>query len=168
MMVEHSDQTAQMPDFGGRKFMAVLDGTDECWVAVTFAAYRMKRTGGIVKLLVVIEPDDFQHWIGVEDVMRAEAYEQANQWLDEAEAKIAQIGDIEVEREIREGRTADEIEELISEDKNISILVLASSTSTDGPGPLVSTLAARGANALPIPIAIVPGILTDSQIAELA
>lgn len=151
-----------------RKFLAVLDGTDECAVAVTFAGCRMRRTGGIVKLLVVIEPDQFQHWIGVENVMRAEAFEEANRWLDDAEARIKALGDIPVEREIREGPKADELEAAIAEDKDISILVLASSKSTDGPGPLVSSIAARGANALPIPVAIVPGFLTDEQIEELA
>ncbi len=151
-----------------RKFLAVLDGTDECAVAVTFAACRMRRTGGIVKLLVVIEPDDFQHWIGVENVMRAEAHAEATRWLDEAEARIKTFGDIPVEREIREGNKADELEAAIAEDKDISILVLASSKSTDGPGPLVSSIASRSADALPIPVAIVPGFLSDDQIEFLA
>lgn len=148
--------------------MAVLDGTDECAVAVAFAACRMRRTGGIVKLLVVIEPDDFQHWLGVENVMRAEALEEANRWLDEAEQRIKTFGEIPVEREIREGNKADELEAAIAEDKDISILVLASSKSTDGPGPLVSSIASRSADALPIPVAIVPGFLTDEQIEDLA
>jgi len=151
-----------------RKFLVVLDGTEECQVAVAFAACRMRRTGGIVKLLVVVEPDQFQHWIGVGNVMRAEAIEEANSWLDAAEEKIHEFGPIPIEREIREGKKADELEAAIAEDNHISILVLASSKSTDGPGPLVSSIAARGATALPIPVAIVPGFLTDDQITDLA
>ena len=73
-----------------------------------------------------------------------------------------------VEREIREGNKADELEAAIAEDKDISILVLASSKSTDGPGPLVSSIASRSADALPIPVAIVPGFLSDDQIEFLA
>jgi len=93
---------------------------------------------------------------------------KANRWLDEAEARINELGDVPIEREIREGPKAEEIEAVIAEDKDISILVLASSKSTDGPGPLVSSIAARGATALPIPVAIVPGFLTAEQIEELA
>src|SRR5215469_1881735 len=46
------------------------------------------------------------------------------------------------------------------EDADISVLVLAAGVGTEGPGPLVSHLLAT-AGAFPIPVAIVPGHLTD-------
>ncbi len=147
--------------------MVVIDNTDECDRAVTFAAHRVKRTGGTVVLLAIIEPDEFQHWIGVGNVMRAEALAEAETLLEKRKARIKTIGDIKVETLVREGRKAQEVEKLISEDKNIAILVLASSTSSEGPGPLVSAFATRGANALPIPVTIIPGGLSDEQIAAL-
>ena len=64
-----------------RKFLVVVDDTPECDRAVAFAAYRVRRTGGTVVLLAVIESADFQHWLGVEDVMRAEALEEAERLL---------------------------------------------------------------------------------------
>ncbi len=150
-----------------RKFMVVIDDTDECDRAVTFAAHRVKRTGGAVVLLAVIEPDEFQHWIGVGNVMRAEALAEAEILLEKRKDRIKTIGDIEVETLIAEGRKADEVEKLIEKDKNIAILVLASGTSSEGPGPLVSAFATRGANALPIPVTIIPGGLSDEKIAAL-
>jgi nucleotide-binding universal stress UspA family protein len=150
-----------------RKFMVVIDDTEECDRAVTFAAHRVKRTGGAVMLLAVIEPDEFQHWIGVGNVMRAEALLEAEALLVKRKKRIESIGNIEVETLVREGRKADEVEKLINEDKNIAILVLAAGTSSEGPGPLVSAFATRGANALPIPVTIIPGGLSDEQIEAL-
>jgi len=150
-----------------RKFLVVIDGTDECDRAVTFAAHRVKRTGGAVVLLAIIEPDQFQHWLGVENVMRAEAMVEAETLLEKRKNRIAAIGNIDVETLVREGRKADEVEKLISEDENIAILVLASGTSSEGPGPLVSAFATRSSNALPIPVTIIPGGLSDEKIAAL-
>ena len=56
-----------------------------------------------------------------------------------------------------------QFERLIAEDRDIAILVLAASVSADGPGPLVTHFANR-ANALPIPLTIVPGRMSDEEI----
>ena len=148
-----------------RKFLVVIDDTPECDRAVTFAAHRVKRTGGTVVLLSVIDSADFQQFLGVEEVMRAEAREEAERLLDQRIARIAAIGDIRTETVIREGRPIEEIEKLIAQDPGIGILVLAASTSPEGPGPLVTAFATRsGGGALPILVAIVPGSMTDEQI----
>ena len=53
-------------------------------------------------------------------------------------------------------------------DKGIAILVLAASSSGEGPGPLVTAFATRSAgNALPILITIVPAAMTDEQIIDV-
>jgi len=148
-----------------RKFLVVIDDTEECGRAVAFAAYRVRRTGGTVVFLSVIESADFQHWLGVEDVMRAEALEEAERLLDSHMAQVRKIGDIQVETVIREGRPAEEVEALIAADRDIAILVLAASSSADGPGPLVTAFATRsGGNALRLPVTIVPGHMSDAEI----
>jgi hypothetical protein len=57
---------------------------------------------------------------------------------------------------------------LLKEDPDISILVLASGTSREGPGPLVSMVAQQAQQAYPIPVTIVPGGLSDEAIDALA
>ena len=57
---------------------------------------------------------------------------------------------------------------LIQSDKNISILVLATATSKEGPAPLVSLVAGPQAGTYPIPVTIVPGKLSDEEIDALA
>lgn len=150
-----------------RKFLVVIDETDECDRAVTFAAHRVLRTGGTVVLLSIIGNDEFQHWLGVRDVLRAEGLEQAEELLEQRARHIREIGDIIVEKIVGEGRKAEQIEKLIADDKQIAILVLASGTSAEGPGPLVSAFAGKGSKALPIPVTIVPGNLSNEDIIAL-
>ena len=59
-----------------RKFLVILDDSRECLNAMRFAAMRAANTGGGVQILSVIPPDEFNHWIGVGEVMRAEARER--------------------------------------------------------------------------------------------
>ena len=145
-----------------RKFLVVIDETVECDRALTFAAYRVKRTGGTVVLVSVVQSPEFVG-MGVEEVLRAEAVEEAERNLDVRLARLRDIGDVRSESVIREGEAVEEIERLINADRSIAILVLAASTSGDGPGPLVTHFASR-ANALPIPMTVVPGRLSDDEI----
>lgn len=156
--------TDELPEYK-RKFLVVIDDSPECDRAVTFAAHRVHRTGGTVTLLSVIDSADFQQFIGVEDVMRAEAREEAERMLDQRIARIKKIGPIPTETIIREGKVVDAIEQLVVADPAIAVLVLAASSGKDGPGPLVTSFASRsGATALPVLVAIVPGSMTDEQI----
>ena len=59
-----------------RKFLVVLDDSKECLNAMRFAAMRAKNTGGGVEVLAVIPPEEFNHWIGVGNIMREEARER--------------------------------------------------------------------------------------------
>lgn len=145
-----------------RKFLVVIDETPECERALTFAAYRVKRTGGTVVLMSVVPKPEFIG-LGVEDVLRAEAVEEAERNLDARLARVRDIGEVKVESVIREGEAPDQIERVIGEDRDIAILVLAASTSNEGPGPLVTHFAGR-ANALPIPLTVVPGRMSDDEI----
>jgi hypothetical protein len=55
--------------------------------------------------------------------------------------------------------------QIIREDRDISILVLASGTGKEGPGPLVSMFATA---VQAIPVTIVPGNFSNDQIDALA
>ena len=147
-----------------RKFLVVIDDSPECPVALAFAAKRAEHTKGGLAILFVVEPGDFQHWLGVEDVMRAEARENAEEVLERFAAMAREASDIEPELVIREGKKAEEVRALIEEDEDIAVLVLGASESTEGPGPLVSSIAAKGSGGFPVPITIVPGNLSAEDI----
>jgi len=147
-----------------RKYLIVIDDSPECDRAVYWASQRASRTGATVLMLRVIDTEDHnQQWLGVADIMRAEAHEQANLALDKAAARANGVAGITPERAIREGKVADEILKLIDEDEDIGILALAAGTGKEGPGPLVSGLG-KTAGSFPIPVAIVPGHLSDDEL----
>ena len=150
-----------------RKFLAIVDDTPEAERAIAYAARRARTTGGALVLLYVIEPGDVQHWLGVEQIMREEANAAAHAALDSHSAKVRETIGIEPELVIREGTPAEEIHRLIEDDQDIAILVLAAGNNKEGPGPLVASVAGKGA-AFPIPVTVVPMSLSDEDIESLA
>lgn len=151
-----------------RKFLVVVDDTPECLRALSYAARRAARTGGAVVLLFVIEPEAPQSFLGVENIMRAEALEKAQATLAKVAARARDIANLDPEMVIREGKRAEEIRKLIESDEDIAILVLAAGESSEGPGPLVTAIAARSSGTFPVPITIVPATLTEEQLEALA
>lgn len=152
-----------------RKFLVVIDATPECDRAVYYASRRAVRTGGrLVMLGVVAIGDANQQWLGVGDLMRAEAHEEVEKRLDVYAARARHLAGIDAERVIREGNNADEIQKLVEEDQDIGILVLAAGTGNEGPGPLVTSLAGSRSATFTVPITIVPGQLTDEELDALA
>jgi nucleotide-binding universal stress UspA family protein len=148
-----------------RKFLVIVDDTPECDRAITYAARRAADTGGGLMMLYVIQPSDFQHWIGVGEIMLAEATETAQAAVNKYTEMVRNVANIDPEHVIREGNITTEIENLIEEDQDIVIMVLAAGNSNDGPGPLVSSIA--GSSSFPIPVTVVPSSLTDEEIEDL-
>jgi nucleotide-binding universal stress UspA family protein len=149
------------------KCLVIVDETAEWDRAVYYASRWAVRAGGAVVMLRVIETEDQnQQWLGVADIMRAEAEEAANAALDLAAGRANGIAAITPERVIREGDPTDQILDVIDKDVDISMLILAASAGPEGPGPLVSTMA-KMVGSFPIPMTIVPGGLTDADLDTL-
>ena len=122
-----------------RKFLVVLDDSTECLNAMRFAALRAARTGGGVAVLSVIPPEEFNHWIGVGDLMREEARERIEVHFEVFAKWMRDKQGVDPELIIREGEPTDEIIQQLSDDPDIGVLVLgASGDRKKGPGPLVT------------------------------
>jgi nucleotide-binding universal stress UspA family protein len=146
-----------------RKFLVVLDDSRECLNAMRFAAMRAAHTGGGVEILSIIPPDEFNHWIGVAEVMREEMRERIHAHFEVFAKWMRDRQGVDPELIIREGEAVPEIIAQIREDPNIGVLVLGSGTDSKGPGPLVSQLA-RSSGSLPIPVTLVPGDLSKEKL----
>ncbi len=146
-----------------RKFLVVLDDSRECLNAMRFAAMRAARTGGGVEILSVIPPEEFNHWIGVGDIMREEARERIHAHFEVFAKWMRDKQGVDPELVIREGEPVTEILAQISEDEDIGVLVLGAGTDKKGPGPLVTQLT-RSAGSLAVPITIVPGDLSKERL----
>ena len=118
-----------------RKFLVVLDDSQECLNAMRFAAMRAAHTGGGVQVLSIIPPEEYGTWGGGGDVMREEArarieahFEVFAKWMRDKQG-------VDPELVIREGQPVDEIMAQVREDSESGVLVLGAGTDKKGPGP---------------------------------
>jgi len=146
-----------------RKFLVVLDDSRECLNAMRFAAMRASNTGGGVLILSIIPPDEFQHWIGVGELMREEARDRIHAHFEVFAKWMRDKQGVDPELVIREGDAVPEILAQIRDDPDIGVLVLGAGSDNKGPGPLVTQLS-RTAGDLPVPITIVPGELSKERL----
>ncbi|WP_212525024.1 universal stress protein [Actibacterium sp. MT2.3-13A] len=146
-----------------RKFLVVLDDSRECLNAMRFAAMRAAHTGAGVQILSIIPPEEFNHWIGVSDIMREEARERIVAHFEVFAKWMRDRQKVDPELVIREGEPVDEILAQVREDPAIGVLVLGAGSGKKGPGPLVTQLT-RNSGSLPVPMTIVPGEMSKERL----
>ena len=157
--VEKADAIAQdqtgaptMAPAADRVFLVLVDDSEEMRVALRVA------------LLHVQEPAEFMHWLGVETLMKEESRAEGEALLQKLAADVLRRTGMQAILYFREGDRPQAVAELLEEDEAISILVIAASTSSEGPGPVVSYFTGKGLERLKTPITIVPGGLSDEEI----
>ncbi|WP_407965156.1 universal stress protein [Bartonella sp. C271] len=150
-----------------RKILVIIDETPECRRAVIFAAQHAKNTNGTLILLSVIDNSRFQHFLGVDKVMRMESTAHAYVILEKIADDVRTTQALEAETIMREGEKINEIFKLINEDQDIALIVLAASCHTERPGPLIQSIAHRGST-FPIPVTIIPSDLPEEEIEVVA
>ena len=150
------------------KCLVIVDDTAEWDRAVRYASrWAIRAGGGVVMLRIVETEDQNQQWLGVADIMRAEAQEAANAALDRAGGRANGIAAITPERVIREGDPTEQILDVIDKDPDIAMLVLAANPGPEGPGPII-TIIAQAVGSFPIPVTIISGDLSDADVDALS
>jgi nucleotide-binding universal stress UspA family protein len=156
-----------MSDAQPRSYLVVVDATPESRLALRYAARRARQTGGHVRLLHVVRPTDFVQWGGVQAALESEAQEAAETLLAGIAAEIeAEVG-LTPSTEIRVGKAAETVLAAITTGEPVSALVLGAAAK-GAPGPLVAFFAGEGAGALPCPVVIVPGAMSEADLDRLA
>ncbi len=150
-----------------RKFLVIMDNTTECLNAMRFAALRAAHTDAGVTIMAVIPPDEFNHWIGVADIMREEARDRIQAHFDVFSKRMQDKEGVTPELEIREGKPEDEIINFVQDTPEIGVLVLGAGVGKEGPGPLVTHMLRRSGT-LPIPVTIVPGAMGKEAIISVS
>jgi nucleotide-binding universal stress UspA family protein len=154
-----------------RKFLVVADDSPEFGAALRYACARARATEGRVTLLRVLEPAVFEHWSGVREEMERQQRAEAESLLQKFAAQVVEATGHPPEFVVKEsGDIRGAIQTVVQEDPEIKILVLATATHGRGPGPLVSAVAKEGVggHGRKLPVTVVPGDLTDDEIAELS
>lgn len=147
-----------------RTFLIILDDLPEMLNAMRYAAIRAAKTGGAVQMLAIISSEEFQHFMGVADVMRAEAHEKIEAHFQVFKDRMEKREGITPTLAIREGDKVDAVLAHLKENPEVGVLVLGAGTGKGGPGPVVTALTGRRMSELHVPITIVPGSMTKEEI----
>jgi nucleotide-binding universal stress UspA family protein len=150
-----------------RTYLVVIDETAEAETALRFAARRAAKTGGSVLALVIIPPDDFIAWGGVQAAIQEEALEHAEEVMARGLDMLGEELDSPPNVRVEKGAAAAVIRAVIASDPEIGALVLGAAKSGN-PGPLVTQFTGTDAGSLPCPIMIVPGGLTREALDRMS
>ena len=152
---------------GHVKFLVCVDDSEECKIALKFACMRAKNTKGAVVLLYVIEPQDLMHFVGVENIMKSEAYAKADEILKSLKSEVDINFGLNIECKIEKGHKFDKIVDFINQDDTISILVLGAAPEGKGTNDLVQRFSMARTTSIHIPLTVVPGNLTDEELKRI-
>ena len=152
---------------GHVKFLVCVDDSEECKIALKFACMRAKNTKGSVVLLYVIEPQDLMHFVGVENIMKSEAYAKADEILKSLKNEVDINFGLNIECKIEKGHKFDKIVDFINQDDTISILVLGAAPEGKGTNDLVQRFSMELTTSIHIPLTVVPGNLTDEELIRI-
>lgn len=151
----------------GGVYLVVADETEEFSLALHYAAKMALAHRGHVGIMTVMDIPEFQHWGNIEEKMRDEIRQNNEQMLWELAKDVQEMTGLISVLYVREGGIVDSLHDLIEEDAQIKVLVLAGSTGSGGPGPLVSHFSNKGLTKLRVPVIIIPGHLDDAAIDDL-
>lgn len=136
-------------------YLVVMGETEECSIALRFAARRAAANSQSVTILAVIPKPEFVQWSGVQATMEEEATLRAEAMVVQASGTIFEEAGLHPSILVRQGDPVKVLTEVLKETPDIAALILAVAAE-GGPGPLVTHFAGAVAGALPCPLIIVP------------
>jgi len=149
-----------------RVYLVIIDDSEEARGALRFAARRAADTNGVVHLLAVVPKQAFNAFGGVQATIEEEAHDRAEALASSAAGELmSEVGKVP-QITVRLGDAKAVINEYLGDHPEVAALVLGAARD-GGPGPLVTHFAAA-AGALPCPVFLVPGGLSDEEIDRLS
>ena len=152
-----------------RIILVVMDGTPEASVAIRYASRCAMSSGACVAVLYVVEPEEIgggcvQLWPRIEGTIRDDGQRVAEIALAAASEQIKNIGSKSPVTYVRQGGCTQQLLKLLTEEKRISVVVLAASS---GENPLI-TAVTQAITSLKVPVTIISGTLKNDEIDALA
>ena len=149
------------------KFILVIaDDSKEMDVALKYACARSKKTNRKIMIATFIEPLDVLTTQGVTEIMQNEAREEAEKNIQYAASIVQDSTGLMPVLQIREGEIMKELKNLIDEEKNINVLVIAANVDeNDNPGHIIDALVSKELSNFRVPVMIVPGNFSKDHIA---
>ncbi len=150
-----------------RTYLVVVDEDEAARVALRFAARRAARTEGSIEILAIVAPPEFVQWGGVQAAMDEEARLRVDALVLQAAGELIDEVGLSPAITVRQGEPVAVLRETLAERPDTAALVIGASASGEG-GPLLDYLTGPAAAAMPCPIMIIPGSLSDEAIDRLS
>ena len=149
-----------------RVYLVIIDETQEAHGALRFAARRAIDTGGAVHILALVPKQSFNAFGGIQATIEEEARDRAEVMANSAAGELINENGLIPQIAVREGDGQKVINEYLAEHPEVAALVLGAAAE-GAPGPLVTHFSA-GAGALPCPLFLVPGGLSEEEIDRIS
>lgn len=149
-----------------RIYLVVMDETEEARVALRFASRRAANTDGGIHILALVQPQDFVAFGGVQATIEEEARDRAEVLATSAAGSLWSESGKMPTIAVRQGEGEKVIREYLGEHPEVAALVLGAAKEGN-PGPLVNYFT-QISGALPCPLFVVPGSLSDEDIDRLS
>ena len=142
-----------------KEFLLVyVDESDEFLEAMTHACNLAKIENLGIILLFIIEGENFRHWKGVENIMRAERKDEAKEVLNKYIKIIKEKHKIQVKSFIKTGEKLEVLIKIINNKRlKVKNLVLGLAMDKIENNKIISSLTGISRKKLTLPIIIVPG-----------
>jgi nucleotide-binding universal stress UspA family protein len=150
-----------------RTYLVVVDDSDEARVALRFAARRAAKTSGRIEVLGVVEPQDFVQFGGVQAAIEEEQRLRIEGVVSSAIGELLDESGVEANIIIAQGEAVKTVRDYVAERPDVAALVLGAAPSGN-PGPLVADFCGNDAGALPCPVMLIPGSLSDERLEQLS
>lgn len=150
-----------------RTYLVAIDDNDESRVALRFAARRAAKTGGAVEIVALIPPPEFVQWGGVQAAMEEEARLRAQALVAQVAGELIEETGLTPQITVRDGDPVAVVRAMLADRPDTAALVLGAAAQ-GAPGPLVTHFAGQDAGALPCPVMIIPGSLSDEALDRLS
>ena len=150
-----------------RTYLVVVDDSDEARVALRFAARRAAKTSGRMEVLGVVEPQDFVQFGGVQAAIEEEQRLRIEGVVSSAIGELLNESGVEANIIIQQGEAVKTVRDYVAERPDVAALVLGAAPSGN-PGPLVAEFCGNDAGALPCPVMLIPGSLSDERLEQLS
>lgn len=157
MKIDKSEQDAGMmsPEEGdGGVYLLVADDSTEFEAALRRVAYLARQNKGHAAILYVIEDETYMHWKFIEQRIQTDKRVEAEKKLWEIAQRLYDMSGLIPAFYIKEGKTRQQVMEILNTDNTIRALVLGAAANSSN--PLISYFTGKGLSDLKVTLVIVP------------
>lgn len=142
-----------------RRFLVIIDESEEASAALRFAARRAASAGGAVHLLALVAQQSFSAFGAVQATIEEEARDRAEMLAHAVAGNLLAESGIMPTISVKVGSSQKIVSDYLAQHPDTSALVLGAAKGSN-PGPLVTHFCSL-AGSLPCPLYIIPADYAD-------